>query len=34
MRPWVPLKLVTQILVNADAERTGKEKVLRDFHLN
>ena len=34
MRSWVPLKPVTQIVVNADVERTGKDRVLRAFHLN
>ena len=32
--PWVHLKPVTQIVVNADVEAIEKEKVLRDFDLN
>ena len=33
MSPWVPSKPVTKMIVNANAEGTGKEKVLIDFHL-
>lgn len=31
MPPWIHLKPVTQIVVNADFEGTEKENVLRDF---
>ena len=34
MPPWVHLKPVTQIVVNADVEATEKEKVPRDFDLS